>query len=148
MKNRKIICIVLGVLALCCGIAYLTCYLLIPQQTIDFSMGVKEFFTQPLPIIGVSLVFIGVLLAKLFAKTSFGKKQLEKTWDLIGAVKEDFNVQKVKLEEEIVVLKEQLELAKKECEKVKEYADKIAKTIPNKKVNNLVEEYGKESKND
>lgn len=39
---------------------------------------IKDFFNQPIPIIGVSLFFITIMILKIIATTAIGKKGLRK----------------------------------------------------------------------
>lgn len=141
-KILKIIAIVVICVILAFGLGVGIAYCVVPYETKNFLDWLFEKLNQPLPLIGISVIGLSYIVLLAFSKTSLGKLQMKKTWDLIGSVEKDLGVQKEKLEQEISALKLELESAKQECEKIKVYADEIATTIPNKKVNGLVEKYG------
>jgi len=147
MKTFKVIDIILLSLLGACLLASCISYFVIPQETKDFFNFLITILNKPLPIAGVSIALIGYELGKLFLKTSLGKKQMEKLWDLNQNLKDNLEVQKAELVSQIETLKNELNKSKEIIEKQKEYIDKVATTIPNKKVNDLVEQYGKEETN-
>lgn len=141
-KAFKVIDITLIVLLVCCGIAGVVFYFIEPYEMENIFNQIVELCNKPLPIVGVSIALVGYELSKVFAQTSLGKKQIQKLWDMNDLLKNEITVQKEQFETLVETLKIELENAKEIIAKQKEYIDEVAKTIPNKKVNGLVDKYG------
>jgi len=130
--------LVLGVIAL------VVCYITIPQETKLAIDVVVEYINTPLPIIGVSILVVGVFAYKIISTTSIGKKGL-------GTLKSDFSKVQNTMKEYDALIKEKIaELEKKEKEikgildgystEIDTLTDKLAKvceTSPNVKIKAL-----------
>lgn len=111
------------------------------EQVKEFILHAWEWLNQPLPIVGVSVLFILIFLWKFLASTSFGKKQIKK-------LNEGFERTKQKLEDEI---KHYQDVIAQQNEKIKFLESLIGELIlliPNKKVNALWGKYYGEEKVD
>lgn len=77
---------------------------------------VKDFFNQPIPIIGCSIGFLLVFVLVIFSKTSFGKRWILKLKALIEELKESFRALKKYVEESIATIKSYSETEIKKIE--------------------------------
>lgn len=68
------------------------------EQFKEFMMKAWDFLNAPLPIVGVSLLIILIFAWKVFASSSFGKKQLKKLNDHFTNLKTDWEKEKNELE--------------------------------------------------
>lgn len=64
-------------------------------------------FNKPLPVVGVSLTVIIITAFRLFAKSSFGKKQIRKAEAKAEEVKANFETKKKEFEDKINEYKEE-----------------------------------------
>lgn len=106
---------------------------------------VKDFFNQPIPIIGCSVGFALIFVLTVISKTSLGKKALVEMKNYFAGVKAEYEAFK-KLHNQYVADKEQeIALIKEQCEKTISQIMEEAKArddeilavlseIPNKKV--------------
>jgi tRNA A22 N-methylase len=123
------------------------------EQVVNWLDG---FFNKPLPIVGVSLGIVCIVVFRLLARSSFGKK-------LYNKVEKDFNELQTRSDDFVIKANKQIEDYKKECdskvEAIKTYyetmlAQKQAKedeletlllaigdNIHNEKVRELIEKY-------
>lgn len=97
------------------------------------------WLNQPLPIIGVSLLFILIFLWKIFSSTSFGKKQIK---NINGGFKRlEIGVKEV--EQRVNDKLAELEFVKKELEdaynEIKALVIEVCETSPNKKLKAIAE---------
>lgn len=140
MKAKKVFNIVIASLIGACAIAYLTCYCVIPERTMDFTYGLRDFFTQPIPVIGVSLGFIAVILFKLFRESSFGKKQIILLNEKHEETKEIVENSIKTLYEYKNVVESELNAKEQEIQELKATIIELGNKIPNKKVQEFVKE--------
>lgn len=75
-KFVKVIEIILIVLAVLCGVALLVGYIWFKDNTIEIINNIKDFVNQPLPIIGVSIVGVGLFLYEIIVRLQYGKRAL------------------------------------------------------------------------
>lgn len=106
---------------------------------------VKDFFNQPIPIIGCSVGFALIFVLTIISKTSLGKKALVEMKNYFSSVKAEYEAFK-KLHNQYVADKEkEITLIKEQCEllisQIKEEAKQrdaeilsVLSEIPNKKV--------------
>lgn len=116
------------------------------EQVKDFLMKAWDFLNEPLPIIGLSTLMLLVFLWKIFASSSFGKKQLKRLNEGFERTKTDLELKVKMLTDENARLKEQNENFKQE---IKQLVFDLITVIPNKKVQALKEKYyeGQETSN-
>lgn len=80
-KFVRVVEIILIVFAILCGIALLVGYIWFKDNTIEILASIKDFVNQPLPIVGVSILTLGILVYEILIKTSYGRKTLNKIAD-------------------------------------------------------------------
>ena len=139
-KSKKVLIIILLVLAVLGVGAYTTLYILYPVHTPQYTQLVIDYIcNKPLPVIGVSSLVLFFMIFKLvrFIVLNKGKKYSE-------------------LQSQITQLKQDLAKSKEDAEKFKEIAynlyeegkenlKEVCDAIPNKKVKAIGEKiYGKE----
>lgn len=103
-KFIRVLEIILLVLAIGCGIVLVIGYLHDKDYTISVLESIKDFINQPLPIVGVSILTLGIFGYEIFAKTSFGVRainQIKSESETQIARLESKESDLVKLEEEI-----------------------------------------------
>ena len=108
-------------------------------------LAIKDFFNQPVPIIGCTIGFLVISILSILSKTSLGKKTLNKALTKIDAVKAEttkkiaFASTKInELEEEY---KEKLAIAETHSQELEELLLNISEQLHNKKIAELVENY-------
>ena len=70
---RKILNIVLIVLAVLGGIGLVVSYILQPNNTLAFLESVKSWLNQPLPIVGVTATAVLIFAWNIFKESKYGK---------------------------------------------------------------------------
>lgn len=151
MKSKKIISLIILSVLLGCGIAYLTCYLTIKEDTINFTHGLVDFINKPLPIVGISLAIIGAFVLRLVAMSSWGKKQASLFSEKTDTLKKELEEEKCNLIAQQKILEESLKEKEEEIKGLEKFVCELCSKIPNKKVQNYIKEYnngkGKETIN-
>ena len=74
------------------------------QNFVTWLNNAWNWLNAPLPVVGVSIDFIGLFVWRIFASTSFGKKNIKKLNDGFERVKENneqANLERIKFEENI-----------------------------------------------
>lgn len=123
------------------------------------SANIKDFFNQPVPIIGSTIGALLIFVLSVISKTSIGKKALNELKNKYNkltteflTILESFKKHKEKIDETLKVQKEALEIALKEkqeeIDKLEELIIAISENIHNAKVKELVDTYIKEKKPD
>ena len=136
-KSTKVFIIVLTVLAVLIIAAIGVLYYLYPEQVKMYANMAWEWINKPLPVVGVSTLMIIVLLWKIFASSSFGKKQIKQFKDKTQAVEMQFIDLERTSKETIDAYKIELEEMQKKLDEYKAFVKKVCDTIPNKKVKAL-----------
>ena len=140
--NKKIKTIIfisiLGVL----GIVYGVFYILNPENTKKVTESVFDYIcNKPLPVIGISILTLGFITLRVIQVTGIGKKSLSECREELKEARE----QREKSHAELLSFEEKFDQKLDKLEN--DNNDKmrqICVTIPNKKVNELGEEfYGK-----
>lgn len=140
-KAKKVLLTVLLISICLAAGALITCSILIPAETKLFLTNAWTWLNTPLPVVGLSVLMICILVAKLYAASSFGKKQINEFKREAEKTKEEYDA----LEDYVnKILKEYDDRFKKQESEIKElvdYTDKALALIPNKKIQNLREKY-------
>lgn len=76
----------------------------------EFLMKAWDFLNAPLPIIGVSILIVLIFIWKIFASSSFGKKQLKKLNDSFYNLKTAWANEKNELEKKKEALENEVKL--------------------------------------
>lgn len=127
-------------------IALITCYCVIPERTKESIDIVIGYINTPFGITGISIATFLVFAYKLFSLTSFGKKAINEAKELVSKLEKKHSELKkeygsleqalTKHEEEVAIIingfDQRVDFLVKELKEV-------ANTIPNAKVNALVE---------
>lgn len=82
--------------------------------------NIKDFFNQPVPIIGCSILFLIVFFLVIFSKTSLGKKTLKKILSGFIEVKTTFGIYKEVVDSKVK------EIEQKTKDEVQKMEEKIA----------------------
>lgn len=147
MKKKTIILGIVGALLTCGLVAFYCFYNYRTEETIRFCNQVVEWVNQPLPIIGVSIVVVGTMVAKLIAQTSLGNRKINEVKQLVNESNEKAKYIVIDIDNTKNALHEQLRAKEQEIQELKALIQRICETIPNKKVNEIAKElieYGKE----
>lgn len=144
-KKNKILTIVGLCLFALLTIAALICFHFWPNQTKTYIMTAWDWLNKPLPVVGVSTLFICILIWRVFASTSFGKKQINLFKKNAEETQHQFESLKAEYETKIRDFETIIENYQIELNKYREGGAEVCKTIPNKKVKELgVKYYGEE----
>jgi energy-coupling factor transporter transmembrane protein EcfT len=133
-KSTKVFIIVISIIAALLAIAIGVLYYLYPAQVKDYANIAWEWLNKPLPVVGTSVLMIIILLWKIFASSSLGKKQLKQFKERTQIVETDFETLKQTSQETIDAYKVELEQMQHKLEEYRLLIKKICETIPNKKV--------------
>lgn len=114
--------------------------------------AVKDFFNQPIPIIGCTVGFLLISILTIISKTSFGKKWINtlKTW--FNDLKNDFvntvnewkafkDNQEKRFEEMKAEQKAEIEKLKEENEELINFICSVLSKSTNKRIKTEVEKY-------
>lgn len=142
-KIRNIIIIsVLGVL----GVVYGVLYILYPDSTKSITKTVLNYVCEkPLPVIGISVLTLGILIFKIISVTGIGNKSLNECKDHLAESKtalEESKEESKKTHEELLAFEESINA--KLDSFVAEHNDQmkqICSNIPNKNVKELGEKF-------
>ena len=152
---KKIKVIISGLAALL-AIAYLVCSLLIPAETIEFMNNVGVILNYPITIAGVSMTIGGiiayVLVNFVIKNTKFGRRELTNMKADNDAVKNDIEQFKADILNTIKNFRTEIDNFEKDTElkttvMINQFENlqyemlNALKTIPNKKVQAIINEY-------
>ena len=140
-KTKKVWKIIGIVFAALLCVAYLVFYIIYPEQTLYWTDLIIDYVcNKPLPVIGVSILFVAIFVYKL-VKYLVNHKGI-KMQELLAKIG-TLNAEIDNLKEENDQLKE---LVYEKYEQGKENLKKVCDAIPNKKVKAVGEEiYGEET---
>lgn len=146
-KTLKIISAIVIVLAVVAGIVL---WLLYPVQTKQYLNTAWEWLNKPLPIVGVSTVVVLFFVWRLFAASSFGKKQINEFRRTNEDVIKQFEVVKAHYVEIIQYYEKRAEELEAHMIKQDAVIKEMCDNTPNKKIKAIGEKYygGKEETND
>ena len=144
-KTKKILTITIIVVISLLAIACVICYFVIPTQFKDAIAIAWDWLNQPLPIVGISTIMVLFFAFKVFASSSFGKKQIKKIKEELARAKQEQEESKKELEElkqEILdICRDYKTNSDKEEENRQAFFEELCRLIPNKKVKELYEKY-------
>ena len=144
-KTKKILTITLVVVISLLVVACVVCYFVIPTQFKDAIAFAWDWLNQPLPIVGISTIMVLFFAFKVFASSSFGKKQIKKINEELARAKqeqEESNTELEKLKQEILdICRDYKTNSDKEEENRQAFFEELCRLIPNKKVKELYEKY-------
>lgn len=120
---------------------------LVQQTLIDWGNAVKDFFNQPVPIIGCTIGFLLITILSILSKTSWGKKSINKVIGLLDNFKKEtttkisnINQMYQDLEKEY---NEKLAIAETHNQELENLLLNIGEQLHNKKIKEYVESYRK-----
>ena len=137
MKKNKTLNIVLICIIATLAVAFGICKLVIPEQTQLFLDWAWVNLNKPLPVVGVSALALGIILWRLFASTSFGRKQFNELKEKYLTLADLFTQLKNETQTQKELLESEIEELRKEKDDLLNYVNNIKKTVPNKKVREI-----------
>lgn len=145
-KSSKVLIIILSVLAVLSVTAVGILYHFYPDGVTYYAKTAWDWLNQPLPVVGISVLFILVFMFKIFAESSLGKKKLNEFKRATDNIKQDFD-ELVQLFYELKSgCEEEINELKQENKELKQVIKEICEVIPNKKVKAIGEKYYGERK--
>lgn len=138
-KARKIFIIVLAAIIGTLGVAIAICYFVIPDLTKHYAAIAWDWVNHPLPVVGVSALFIAFFIWKVFVSTSYGHKKYN---ELLAKFKELYDLYLLFVEERNRRELEWQEKYKKldaKYKALKDYTTTIKLANPSKKVREIPE---------
>lgn len=145
MKKNKTLNIILICLVATVAVAFGICKLVIPEQTQLFLDWAWLNLNKPLPVVGLSALTVGIILWRLFASTSFGKKQINELKELVMTVIEAIKELKAARESDRIEMKNEIKLLRQENEDLRNYIDNVKLANPCKKVREITYERTEET---
>ena len=106
------------------------------KEIVDTFWG---WLNQPLPIIGVSILFILIFLWKIFSSTSFGKKQIKKINDGFKRLETFVDEKAKEIEQTKQEIETNIEKFKEDYNFMLSIIVELCETLPNKKVKVIAE---------
>lgn len=108
---------------------------------------VKDFFNQPVPIIGCTIGFLLITILSILSKTSWGKKAINKAMTSINSLKDETTLKLTETSKMIEDIKneynEKLALSESKSQEIENLLLTISEQLHNKKIKECVEEYRK-----
>lgn len=125
------------------GVVYAVLYILYPENTKNISASVLNYICEkPLPVIGISILTLGILILKIISATGLGNKSLKECREHLAESKEANE----KTHEELLAFEEAVN--KKIDDFIYDFTEKhnsqmkeICCNIPNKNVKELGERF-------
>lgn len=109
----------------------------------QFVENVKQFFSQPVPIIGCTIGFVLVFVLVILSKTSFGRKLLKRMKEKVDGLKHEFEAYKQATKKKVQELQEgyekKLQVAEAKVSVLEEIVLVIAEHSHNEKIKEIVE---------
>ena len=134
-----IFCVLIAVAAVTVGIFYG----LYPVQTKEYILMTWNWLNKPLPVVGVSTLMILFFAWKVFANSSFGKKQINELKTELENVNRATKNERLSLETQIAYLEREIEQLRQDVETEKRVSAEAYAVSPNKKIRAIgVKYYG------
>jgi len=109
-------------------------------------MTAWEWLNKPLPVVGVSTLFILIFLWKIFANSSFGKKKINELKELLRNTQTELEDKNKIANDRINNLLIENDDLKNKLEETTNIIKEICKTSPNKKIQAIGAKYYGERK--
>lgn len=138
-KTKKILLAIFIPLAASLVIAYVILYFIFPEEVQMYSMQVWEWLNCPLPIVSVSGLTIALIVWRLIASSSFGKKRYNQLKAEYLKLKEEYEENKEEYERKIAEIKDGISLAFEELDNVGLKLKESCMANPNKKIKQIGE---------
>lgn len=145
-KTNKILIAVLSCLIFVILAALVVFYIMYPAETQHYILVAWDWLNAPLPVVGVSTLFIGIFLIKLFQSTSLGKKQINEFKRNAEDVKEKLSSTVAETEMYYKELKNRSIEVENKLLELESRLKELYSVIPNKKIKELGDKYYGERK--
>lgn len=124
-----------------------TFYFIFPKETVEFLKSAWHWANDPLPVVGVSVLMVLTLFWRIFASSSFGRKQINEFKRLTNNTIGDFNSLKADYEHQLKEAEKLLKEYEEKLESLKQFVEQICEKSRNAQIKKLGETlYGKETK--
>lgn len=133
-KTKKILLAIFIPLAVLLVAAYVTLYFVFPEETQNYTFQVWEYLNQPLPLVGCSALAIGVILWRVIASSSFGKKRFNQLKNEYKTLKIEYEETLAKIEEWKKQIESGIEITTSTLEAVSVKLKESCMANPNKKI--------------
>ena len=144
-KFKKTLLIIGAILFVLLVVAFVVCFHFYPEQTKTYVMTAWDWLNKPLPVVGVSTLFICILIWRIFVSTSYGKKQVNLFKTQAEETKHQFECLKAEYETKIRDFETIIDKYREELDKYREGGAEVCRNMPNKKIKELgVKYYGEE----
>ncbi len=145
-KSKKVLISIAVILVILLVAAYFVLLNLYPEQTKNWTMTAWEWLNKPLPVVGVSTLFILIFLWKIFANSSFGKKKINELKELLRNTQTELEDKNKIANDRINNLLIENDDLKNKLEETTNIIKEICKTSPNKKIQAIGAKYYGERK--
>lgn len=115
-------------------------WLLYPELTAQWANVAWDWLNAPLPVVGISVLIMGMFIIKLVSMTSWGKTQVAKLKATYEEHKKEIGSELSISKERVDSLVEELKAKQAEIEYLKNKLVELCSTIKNKRVNELGKE--------
>lgn len=141
-KFIRVIEIILIVFAVLCGIALCIGYIWFRENTIQILNSIKDFVNQPLPIVGVSIVGIGLFVYEIVVRTNYGRKALNRVEETAQTNYKRLEEKEIELEQVKKDVEEELKAQGVDIKELKEYLIELCGYSRNIKAHELANKIG------
>ena len=145
-KSKKVLISIAVILVVLLVVAYIVLLSLYPEQTKNWTMTAWEWLNKPLPVVGVSTLFILIFLWKIFANSSFGKRKINELKELLNNTQTELENKNKIANDRINNLIIENDDLKNKLEEAINIIKEICKTSPNKKIQAIGDKYYGERK--
>lgn len=145
-KSKKVLISIAVILVALLVAAYAVLFILYPEQTKNWTMTAWDWLNEPLPVVGVSTLFVLFFLWKIFANSSFGKKKINGLKELLNATQTELEDKNKIANDRINSLIIENDELKNKLEEAINIIKEICKTSPNKKIQAIGDKYYGETK--
>lgn len=141
-KFIRVIEIILIVFAVLCGIALCIGYIWFRENTIQILNSIKDFVNQPLPIVGVSIVGIGIFVYEIVVRTNYGRKALDRVEETAQTNYKRLEEKELEIEQVKKDVEEELKAQGVDIKELKEYLIELCGYSRNIKAHELANKIG------
>lgn len=141
-KFIRVIEIILIVFAVLCGIALCIGYIWFRENTIQILNSIKDFVNQPLPIVGVSIVGIGIFVYEIVVRTNYGRKALNRVEETAQTNYKRLEEKELEIEQVKKDVEEELKAQGVDIKELKEYLIELCGYSRNIKAHELANKIG------
>lgn len=140
-KSKKAIIVTLICVIITLLVTLGVFYFVFPTDTVTFLKAAWNFLNKPLPIVGVSLLMIFFFVWRMFAVSSYGKKQISEFQRRTDAISDQFKMLLKDYENRLESQRELISIYEQKLKRIEDFTLYICELSRNDRIKKLGKSY-------